>query len=622
MLQQLRSSAASLVAKLLVVLLIISFAAWGVTDYITQVQEADDVATVGDDAISTTELSEAFQRELNRFRAQGIELSAEQARSLGLLDQVLDRLISARVYELGGDMLGMAVSDGQVRSIIAEEPSFFDETGRFSRARYEFALRQAGLSEGQFVSDVRRDILRRQIINSFDFPDDAPDSLVTTLHRWRGEKRVASVAVVPVDATLDVGEPDTETLQALYQERADQFTAPERRRINYLHVTRELAMREIIVTEEQTRQYYDANLADFTQDERRKVQQVLVADEASARQVAAAVGEGRTFATVAREIAGQDAAALELGMFTAAEFPVPELWDTVAGLAEGAISPPQQSPFGWHVFRVTEVIPESIMPFDEARGEIEERLRIEQSAEVLYDLSRALEDELAGGATLEEAAATLDIPLRRTEPLDLGGVGANGQPVDDLPGGDFLDMAFLTETGEMSRVTQLPEGDYYLLRIDESIPSALRPLEEVRDEVANTWKADRRREAARTRALAIVTRLENGESLSDLAAAEGLTAQDSKPFDRRGGGAESRNITPLLASDLFKVELGQPAMDESPEGFIVAQLKAIEPADLSEPGELSTVLANQMMSDVLIQFNNALRERFGVTIDRAALNRF
>ncbi len=623
MLQQLRSSAASLVAKLLVVLLIISFAAWGVTGYITQEQEDDDIATIGDAAVSSAELRQAFQRELNRFRSQGIELTAEQARSLGLLDQILDRLVSARVYEAGGEWLGMAVSDDSVRRVIAEEPTFFDESGRFSRSRYEFVLSQSSISEGQFVADVRRDILRREIINSFDFPDKAPDVLVTALHRWRGEKRIAVLVPVPVDATLDVGEPDTATLDTLHRERADRFTAPERRRISYIHLNREAALKEIVVTDEQLRQRYEENLVAYTEPEKRTVQQMLLADEAAAREAAAAIGEGRTFVAVAKDIAGQDAADVELGTFTAAGFPVPELWDAIAGLAQGGVSAPRESPFGWHIFRVTGIVAESVTPFDDARAKIEEELKTEQSADVLYRMSRDLEDEVTGGgASLEEAANLLGVQLRRTPLVDIGGAGVDGQPVADLPGGDFLDTAFLTETGELSYVTQLPDGDYYQLRVEDIVPSALRPLEEVRDDVADLWKADKRREAARARALAIVTRVENGGSLTEIAAAEGLTASESKPFDRRGGGAESVHVTPLLASDIFKIQPGQAAMDESPEGFTVAQLKTIEPADLSNPGELGTVLANQMIGDVLIQFNNGLRERFGVEIDRAALNRF
>jgi len=347
-----------------------------------------------------------------------------------------------------------------------------------------------------------------------------------------------------------------------------------------------------------------------------------VPDEDTARRAAAAIGEGRSFETVAKEIAGQDAAALDLGTFTAADFPVPELWDAVAGLEQGQVSEPRESPFGWHIFRVTKIVPESVTPFEQARDKIEKDLQGEQVADVLPGLSRALEDELAGGATLEEAAAALDVPLRQTPLIDINGAGTDGQKVPDLPAGDFLDTAFLTEKGEVSyEVKQLQAGGYYVLRVDDVVPSALRPLAEVRDEVVELWKSDKRHEAARARALEIVTRVENGESLTDIAGAEGLTATESKPFDRRGTGSESASVTPQLASDVFKLQPGQAAMDESPDGFTVAQLKTIVPADPTKPGEIATVLANQMMSDVLVELNNALRERFEVAVDRAALNR-
>lgn len=621
MLQQLRSSAASLVAKLLLVLLIISFAAWGVTGYITQAQQNDTVATVDGEAISGRALSAAFQREINRFRAQGIELTAEQARGLGLMDQVLDRMISERIYEAAGNWLGMGVSKDIVRQVIAQEPAFLDDTGQFSRSQYEFVLRQSGVAEGEFVTEVRRDVVRRQIVNSLDYPDKAPQVLVDRLHRWRGEKRIASFALIPIDATLDVGEPDAEAIAALHEEQADRFTAPERRRLTFIHLDREAAMKEIVVTEEQMRERYQENLAAYTVPERRTVQQMLLPDEATAQRAAAAIREGRSFAAVAKDIAGQNASDIELGTFSKAEFPVPDLWDAIAGLAVGQVSEPRESPFGWHIFKVTGIVPETVTPFEEARAKIEKELKTERSADAMYNMSVTLEDELAGGATLEQAAETLAVPVQHTGLIDSGGNGVDGKPVPGLPGGDFLDTAFITDSGEKSYVTQLPQGDYYVLRVDEVVPSALRPIAEVRDQIVALWKEERRREAARERARSIVKRIENGESLDQIAKSEGLVVKDSKPFDRRGDGAKSAQITPPLVSDMFKIQPGQAAMDQSPDGFTVAQLKTIEPADPSKPGKLPTILGNQMMGDVLAQLNNGLRKRFGVEIDRAALNR-
>ena len=622
MLQQLRSSAASIVVKALFLLLIVSFGAWGIQGYIFQGQQGDTVATVGEARISRAELADALRREVNRYKAQGLDITVDQARNLGIQDQVLDRLIAGRLYEAGGVWLGMGVSDDTVRKVIFEEPSFFDETGRFSRTRYEDVLRRSGISEGRFVADVRRDMLRRQIINSLDFSGEAPEVLVNALHRWRGEKRVADIAMVPVDAKLDVGEPDAETLTTLHEEHAERFTAPERRRLTFLHLTRDDAMKEIVVTEEQLRQRYEENLVAYTEPEKRTVQQMLLNDEETARRAAGAMGEGRTFAAVAKDIAGQDEADLELGMFDAGTFPAPELWDAVAALGEGAVSEPKESAFGWHIFRVTGIVPETVTPFETARDSIEKNLKRELSGEALYKMSTALEDALAGGASLEEAAQELNVAVRKTALIDIGGADAEDKPAEGLPGGNFLDTAFLALSGETSDVVQLPDGDYFLVRVEEIVPSALQPLEDVRDAVADLWKGDKRRDAARSRALAIVERLENGASLTAIAAQEGLTVAESKPFDRRGEGSESELVTPVVVSDLFRLGLGQATMDEAPDGLVIAQLKSVLPADPADTGNLATVLGDQMIGDLLAQFSGGLQQRFGVEIDRAALDRF
>ena len=111
MLQKLRSSTASIVAKGLFVLLILSFAAWGIQGYIFQAQQKNAVATIGDAEITAPEVAVAFRRDLRRYQRAGVNITAEQARQMGVLDQALDRLIAGRLYTEATDWLGMSVSD-------------------------------------------------------------------------------------------------------------------------------------------------------------------------------------------------------------------------------------------------------------------------------------------------------------------------------------------------------------------------------------------------------------------------------------------------------------------------------------------------------------------------------
>lgn len=621
MLQKLRSSSAGLAAKGLLILLIASFAVWGVQGYLSQRGQGDVVATVGEETITSSELATAFARDVRRFQAQGSDFTAEQARNLGLMDLALDRLIRGRLYDEASKWLGMGISDERIADAIRQEQLFYDDGGNFSRSRFEFLLRNSRMSEAQYVADLRRDVARREIINSLAFTDGAPTVIEKRLHLYRNEKRVAIMAVVPVDESLDVGIPDEETINQIHQEQAERYTAPERRSATYVLLTPQAAMRDVVITEEEVRARYEENVAQYTQPERRVVQQIRFEDEEKARKATELIGEGRSFSAVAKDVAGIDAESLDFGEFPTGQFPIPELSDTIADLQEGEVSQPVQSDFGWHIFRVTEIKPEQVKPFAEVRDEIEANLKSESAGDLLYDLSTALEDELAGGATLEDAASKLGLDVRTTGLLDIEGMDADGTMAEDLPEGEFLNTLFVTGEGEQSALSQTPAGNYYILRVDEIVPSKLRPLTDVRDEIVADWQAQQRREAAQERALAIVERIENGEKLSDIAPTEGLQIMESKPFTRNSDGAESELLTPVLISDLFRLEKGQATMAETDRGFVIAELKAVQPAGPTNTEELGRMIGNQMTGDVLRQFDAALREEFDVEVDEAALAR-
>ena len=621
MLQTLRSSSGGLVAKAFMILLIISFGAWGVQGYLTQAGRGEMVATVGDETITTSELAAAFGRDVRRFQAQGSDLTAEQARNLGLMDLALDRLIQGRTYDAAAGWLGMGVSDRRIAQAVREEELFRDQSGTFSRSRFDFVLRNSGISEAQYVADLRRDMLRREIINSLAFTTGAPSVLEKKLHLYRNEKRVATMIVIAVDDALDVGAPDGGTVAQIREDQAERYTAPERRFASYVMLTAQDAMKDVAVTDDDLRKRYEENLASYTIPEQRTIQQIPFSDEESARKAFGLIGEGRTFKAVAKDFASLEGEALTYGEFAAGEFPIPELAGAIEVLPEGGISQPVSTDFGWHIFRVSAIRPASVRPFEEVREQIEANLKTERAGELLYGMSTTLEDELAGGATLEEAAATLGVQARKSGLLDIEGMDPDVKPVEGLPGGEFLNTLFVTATGEQSTLGQTPDGSYFILRVDEIVPSALRPLEEVRDEIVANWQAEQRREAAQARALAIVERIENGEPLAGIAAAEGLEIIDSMPFTRRGEGVESKLLTPVLVGDMFRLQPGQASMAETGDGFVVAELKSIQPAGPSDTGDLAIMIGNQITGDILRQFDAALRQEFQVEVDQAAVAR-
>jgi peptidyl-prolyl cis-trans isomerase D len=187
------------------------------------------------------------------------------------------------------------------RRRFAQDP-FFQSAGSFDRFRFDSFLRQTGMSEAQFAESVRRDIGRNRILAPLRNLAEAPAPLVERLGRYRGETRSGTLLVVP-RAEMAVGEPDDAALQALLEEEAARFTAPEYRSVSLVTLTTEALVDEIEIEESRLRAEYEARRDFYTRAERRRAGQLLASDREVIEAAAAALAEGAVFAELATSMA-------------------------------------------------------------------------------------------------------------------------------------------------------------------------------------------------------------------------------------------------------------------------------------------------------------------------------
>ncbi|MCH7543360.1 MAG: SurA N-terminal domain-containing protein, partial [Proteobacteria bacterium] len=147
MLQALRKQTGSWIVKILLGLLILSFAVWGINDIF--LGERDPVvAEVGGVKITSSQLNREFRRELARVSPMfGGRLDREQAKQLGLLDGALDGLVNRILFSLGTRDLGLAISEQLVKQTIRANPEFHDDRGRFDRRLFSNVLFQNNFTE-------------------------------------------------------------------------------------------------------------------------------------------------------------------------------------------------------------------------------------------------------------------------------------------------------------------------------------------------------------------------------------------------------------------------------------------------------------------------------------------
>jgi peptidyl-prolyl cis-trans isomerase D len=90
---------------------------------------------------------------------------------------------------------------------------------------------------------------------------------------------------------------------------------------------------------------------------------------------------------------------------------------------------------------------------------------------------------------------------------------------------------------------------------------------------------------------------------------------------RTGGGGA---VPPALVAKLFEAKPGAAVTAPAGEGYAVAQLKEIQPADPAKDpaavAQLKGQVGNVMQNDMLDEFDQALRQRFPVEVNQAKLD--
>jgi len=625
MLQAIRGKAASWVVKILFVLLIASFAAWGVADWLRSATTPSVVAEIGSVRIAPEAFSQAVSLEMQRFRQiLGGNFDREQARQFGIADRVIEQIVGRTLLELEARRIGVTITDDEVRDAIRDNATFKDERGQFDRNRFEAIINRAGYSEQRFTVELRSDLERTQLVKPITDGAEPPKALLDALLRYRGERRIAETFLVSVSSVGAIPAPTDAQLEDYLKANGARFMRPEYRTLSYLDLTPAALGDRISISEADAKEAYGARLDEFTVAEQRTVEQLLLPDEAAADKASKALAGGADFGTVAKSF-GKSADDIKFGTVTKSELP-PEFAAPIFELASVGVTKPIKSSFGWHIFRVTEIKPGSVAPFEAVKDRLIEELKQEKAADEVPQLANKLEDVLAGGAGLDEAAQKADLTLRKTPPVDQRGQGADGKPMADLPAAEkgnnpLLSTAFGLAAGQTSRLVETGDDSYLAVRVDQITPAVLPPLAEIKAAVTAAWTQAQRDSAAKQRADALEAKIKAGTEMAAAAREAGAEIKISAGFTRDGAGAQ---LPTALVTLLFNGAVGTVGVAATTDGYVVARLKEIQPVDPATEDAQRTKLRDEQRqalgSDLLQQFEAGLRERFSVSINQRAVD--
>lgn len=607
-----------LVLTVIMGLLVVSFAIWGIGDIFRGFGRST-VAKVGGTEIGIEAFRQIYNDRLRQLGRQvGRPITPDQARALGLDRQILFQVINETALDEEARKLRLGLSDAEVAKRITSEPAFRGPTGQFDRTRFLALIRELGYTEQRFVQEQRRVALRQQLIGTLGAGATMPQATVEAFGRYENEQRSIEALVLDRAQAGEVPPPAPEVLAQYFEERKVLFRAPEYRKLTVLVLSTAEIAPWIEISDADARKAFEERRDRYSTPERRQIQQIVFPNADEARAAADRIAKGTSFADIAGE-RGLKPADIDLGLMARAAVIDRAIGDAAFALADGGTSEPVQGRFGTVLVHVAKVEPGTSRTFEELAADIKRDLARERAAAEINSRHDKIEDERLAGGTLSDIAQRVGMQIRTIE-TDRSGRAPDGTQLTTLPPGiDVLTPAFAAEMGSENDALQAPGGGYIWYEVADITPSRERTLDEVKDRVEERWREEEIAKRLRAKATEIADKVKAGTPLAE--AAPGVSVQTFSGLRRNA----SDTVGPRVIEEVFRTAKGGVGVAENERGerVVFRVTDVIEPQIDMASDAAKRILENlnrSLADDLVTQYVQQLQNSLGTSINQTALN--
>ena len=603
----------------LVGLLVLAFAVWGVNDmFVPGVRNA--VVSVGDASVSTRDFNRDLQSRLREIALQrGEGLTNEEAYRQGIHRDLLSQYQVRLAIEKDAQDLGVGVNRSDAKAYIEAIPAFQSEiTQKFDRSRLEQALARSrnGYTVKKFEEDVLRDLRRIQTVEAVVGGIQAPAGYAKRQFDFLSEQRKATILTINKDAVPAPETPTDDVLQTYLDANAARYTAPEFRQVTLIRLEPSGFLLDVAgeITEEDVQGEFDSRIARGVLGSKasRDVVVLTTPDKPTAEKAAARLAAGEDPSLVASA----------LGLVAPDKFegvekdqlldPVTD--DVAFELKESESRAIENSLGSWEAVFVPSVTLATTPDFSSVEPEIRLELGEEAAKARIFDVSGEVDTRLINGETLEAIAAELNLPMESYDYINRVGQTQDGLTLNGsarIPGiaqdDELLRLIFTEDIGFDTDIFPTAQGGAVAFRVTDVIDSTVKPLSVVRDDVLSAWQNEQIRDALTERGLALAGELRDGRTLEEIAEELGEAAV----IEERGisRAQPPRDIAGSVVVDLLTSEVGETARSTGalPLSYTLPRLDAITSNSDGLAGEILDTVQRNIGAEISGDIQNAYR---------------
>ena len=522
MLSSIKNKTKGWVAYLIVGLITVPFALFGVNEYFTGASNVV-VASIDDDEISKEEFLAEFnpqKRRLQKNLAEKYNTDFDTVLKQSIVNQMIDR----RLLDQLAESMSHATSVSELNAIIQTNDLFQDE-GRFSLEKYKNLLRLNGYTPSEYESVRSKELTQNQIkYNLLDSAFMLPSQL-EKLQNLNDQQREFSYIKLSADDYTSKVNVDEKSVEDYYNNQKESFFTPEQTKIEFVELSLAEVAKTIEVTNNELLSFYEDEQARFTTEEERQAQHILLTTQENANKVLDLLNKGGDFSKLAAQYSqdtGSKDTGGDLGLFGRGVM-VSTFEESAFSMQEGDLSGLVKSEFGYHIIKLNKIQAGTVKSFDSVKSELTQLYTESQAQKDLYNLREQLAN-LAYEANLEEVSSQMSLKINTSDFFDRDSTKLDAKIVEAA----FSDVVL--NKGENSEVLELDKNRFVVIHLKQKLPQRQKTFKEVKGEI-NTHLT---RLLAKTFVDNIATQIATSSKVGDLKSVDQLMSKNSLKWETIG----------------------------------------------------------------------------------------
>jgi peptidyl-prolyl cis-trans isomerase D len=626
MLDSIRAVAQGWVGKLLLALITIPFALFGIDSYLKSAGSNASVAEVGDESISIQTYDNALKNMRDRLQMQG-KVDPAQLDSPEVKAMVLNQLIHQQLLAKEVKDANFAISDMQLSTYITGMPEF-QKDGKFSQEVYDQLLTSNQLTPTRFEASMRQDLLQQQAQDGIAKLGFLTNQRLNQALSQANQKRVVSVAEIKAKNFISEVKVDPAQVQSYYDKHKEKLVVPEKVKLEFLLLSASGLIPSVKVESEEIKKYYEENAAKYQGDEQRRASHILIGFSANAtpaqKQEAKAKAQDilaqvkknpKQFESLAAQYSQDPGSATkggDLGSFARGAMVKP-FEDAAFSMKVDQISDLVESEFGYHIIKVTEVTGQS-KDFDSLKPQIMADLMYQKAqlkyAEQAESFSNYVYEHSDG---LASAAKEFGIQTQTSDWMSREDVAKF------FKSDKVMNLVFSDEVLKDRRNSEAVEVSPYntiAARVIDYKAAAPRSFDEVKGGIEDFLKGEAALKMAIEKGQAALKELQSGKEVAGLEWIPEVTVSRK----------QAEGLTELAMKQVFKTSVEKfpsySGLSDSKQGYLIVKVLNVQTPDLENSDDLSVTKPNvetAVAEEYVAAYKKSLKDKADVKVNERLL---